>query len=145
MRTRLIFLAMAALALAGCASLLAPGPDRVPVYSDPPGAFVKLDGVQVGRTPCILPVDHRSEGVFVIELEGYRPVTVDRDKVCNGLTALNLLGGFVTMPLFFGIDALTGNLGKYSTEPIRVHLLPIEPPPPPPAPTSIARSRLRRP
>lgn len=122
-----------AVTLGGCATLFAPGPDIVQACSEPQGAVVKLDDVVVGRTPCFVSVERSSEGVFTFELEGYETATVDRDKVCNGMTALNLLGGYVTIPVFFAIDILSGNIGKYSTKPIYVQLVPLKPVPPPPA------------
>lgn len=118
--------------LAGCATLFAPGPDSVPVDSEPRGALVKLDGKPVGTTPCVVAVPRSSEGVFTLEKDGFVTVRVDRDKVCNGLTALNLLGGYVTLPLFFAIDILTGNVGKYSSKPLWVTLEPAPAPPPEP-------------
>lgn len=136
MRTKRMaaFLALFLPAGLGCATLFAPGPDEVMVFSEPSGARVRLDGNPVGTTPCVVSVPRSSEGLFRLELAGYETATVDRDKVCNGLTALNLLGGYVTIPLFFAIDILSGNVGKYSTKPIRVILKPVVPPPPPPTP-----------
>ena len=145
MRTRLA-LALPLLlsaALMGCATLFAPGPDMVPVRTTPSGATVYLDGMEAGRTPCIVAVPRSSEGLFRFELAGYEPVTVDRDKVCNGLTALNLLGGWITMPLFFAIDAFTGNIGKYSTKPLHVELKPVKTPPPEVVPPTLSYDRRR--
>jgi hypothetical protein len=85
----------------------------------------------ISSSSCLVAVPRSSAGLFRFELAGYEPVTVDRDKVCNGLTALNLLGGWVMIPLFFGIDAVTGNIGKYSTKPVEVELKPVKSPPPP--------------
>ncbi len=141
MRTRMAAVVLALLVPAGlgCATLFAPGPDELMVFSEPAGASVELDGNYVGTTPCLVTVARSSEGVFTFHMSGYETATVDREKVCNGLTALNLLGGYVTIPVFFAIDILTGNVGKYSTKPIRVILKPVEPPPPPPT-TPIGRS-----
>ncbi|MBI3855198.1 MAG: PEGA domain-containing protein [Planctomycetes bacterium] len=143
-KTLRVFLILVAPVAMGCTTLFAPGPDMVPVYSTPPGAVVTLDKLEVGRTPCIVAVPRSSEGIFTIQLAGYEPVTVDRDKVCNGLTALNLLGGWVTMPLFFAIDGFAGNIGKYSTKPIQLELKPVKRPPPPPLmPTDLPTPEIR--
>ena len=141
MHKALAFLALIAPTAMGCATIFAPGPDMVPVYSNPSGAVVFLDKLEVGKTPCIVAVPRSSEGVFTFEREGFETVMVDRDKVCNGLTALNLLGGWITMPLFFAIDAIAGNIGKYSTQPIHVELKPVKPPPPTALPTLSHRPR----
>lgn len=143
MRTNraLAFLALIAPAAMGCATLFAPGPDMVPVYSNPSGAVVFLDKIEVGRTPCLVAVPRSSEGVFTLERVGYETATVDRDKVCNGLTALNILGGVYLGPAFFLIDVISGSIGKYSTQPIHVELRPVKPPPPTALPTLGHRPR----
>ena len=112
-----------ALSTSGCASILSPGPDKVPVMSHPSGATVKLDGVEVGKTPCVVKVPRDSDGLFTLEQEGHEPFTVDRDRVMNGLTCLNLLLPYVC-PAGFLIDVVTGNIGKYSVKPLMVHFTP---------------------
>lgn len=109
----------------GCGTLIAPGPDLVPVSSDPSGAVVRLDDREAGRTPCIVAVPRNSEGVFTFDLAGFEIARVDRDKVPNGAALFNVLGGYLTLPVFFAIDFFSGNLGKYSTEELRVTLKPL--------------------
>jgi hypothetical protein len=111
---------------AGCASIAAGGPDMVPVSSSPEGARVSLDGVPVGRTPCIIAFDRACEGVVKLELPGHATAVVDRDKVMNGWFVGNLLwfGGAVVA---FPIDLLLHNQGKYSTAPVFVELSPVTP------------------
>jgi hypothetical protein len=108
----------------GCGTLFASGPDAVPVSSTPSGAKVTLDGQPCGTTPTVVAVPRGSEGVFRFELEGFERMTVDRDKVLNGVTFFNMLGGYITIPLFYLIDIVTGNIGKYSTNPLHVELVP---------------------
>lgn len=103
-----------------CATILAGGPDLVPIDSKPPGAKVSLDGVAMGRTPCTIPFARSGEGVVKIEADGYEPSTVDRDKVLNGWFLGNLLlGGLIGIT----VDLCTSNQGKYSTTPLFVELL----------------------
>lgn len=103
----------------GCATIVAQGPDRIQVNSSPEGAKVTLDGAPVGRTPCVVAVNRKDEGVFKIEFEGYDPVVIDRDKVANGWFFGNLLiGGIIGI----GVDLATSNQGKYSETPIFVEL-----------------------
>ena len=108
---------------AACASIVAPGPDMVPVSSRPEGARVTLDGVAVGRTPCTVAFGRTSEGLVRIEQDGYETVVVDRDKVANGWFFVNVLWGS-GMLIAFPIDLALSNQGKYSTEPIYVELPP---------------------
>lgn len=116
------------LAGSGCASLLSPGPDFVAVGSMPPGAKVRLDGVAVGYTPMILPIDRRSDGVLSFELAGHKTETVDLDKVLNGWFVGNLLWLPIwpVVPLGMVVDLVGSNQGKYSTRPVTVELKKLE-------------------
>jgi len=104
----------------GCATILQPGPDRIPVDSVPKkGAKVYLDGQLVGVTPTTVSVPRKSDCVIRIELEGYEPIVIDRDKKLNGWFLGNiLLGGLIGMT----IDLIAHNQGGYSEEPIVIEL-----------------------
>jgi hypothetical protein len=88
--------------------------------------MVSLDGVQLGKSPLIVPVPRSSEGVFTFELAGYETAKVDRDKVVNGTICLNLLWVVIwpAVPISFAVDLIAGNAGKYSTHPLNVELVP---------------------
>lgn len=104
----------------GCATIMRPGPDRIPVDSYPKrGARVYLDGELVGVTPVTVAVPRKSECVIRVELDGYHPVIIDRDKKLNGWFLGNLLlGGLIGIT----VDLVTSNQGLYSQEPIVVQL-----------------------
>lgn len=116
--------ALLAVSSTGCATLFAGGPDRVLVSSDPDGASVRLDGVPVGTTPCHVDMPRGGEGVFSFELKGYEEKTLDVDKVVNGITFVNAawILFWPMVPVSLGIDVVTGNVSKYSTDPIFVRL-----------------------
>jgi hypothetical protein len=116
----------------GCASLVSPGPDYVPVSSTPPDAKVSLDGVDVGRTPLIIPFSRTCEGVLRFELPGYESRTLDVDKVLNGWFLGNVLWFPIwpVVPLGVAVDLIGSNQGKYSTSPIHVDLKPLARPAP---------------
>lgn len=129
------------LSATGCATIMAGGPDRVPVSSNPPGAAVFVDNVQVGVTPTVVTLDRgRSQGNIRIEAPGYAPVVIQRGKQINGWFWGNLcLGGLVGMV----IDLVTGDVKRFDDTPIGVGLspgpggpppMPMEPPPGPPPP-----------
>lgn len=106
--------------LVGCATILQPGPDRIPVNSIPmQGAKVYLDGLLVATTPTTVDVPRKSECVIRIEMEGYEPIVIDRDKNVNGWFFGNLLFGGV---IGITVDLITHNQGGYSEEPIVVEL-----------------------
>ncbi|MEW6509293.1 MAG: PEGA domain-containing protein [Bacteroidota bacterium] len=108
------------LVFVGCATILQPGPDRIPVDSIPiKGAKVYLDGQLVATTPTTIDVPRKSECVIKIEMDGYEPIVIDRDKKLNGWFLGNLiLGGVIGMT----IDLIGHNQGGYSEEPIVVEL-----------------------
>jgi len=73
------------LAFSGCATIMAGGPDRVPVSTNPPGATVFVDDIPAGQTPVMITLDRQhSRGVIRIELPGFEPVTVVRSKDIQG-------------------------------------------------------------
>jgi hypothetical protein len=110
----------------GCASIVAGGPDLVPVNSNPAGAKVMLDGIAIGKTPLLAPFDRTCDGVLIFELEGYERKTVDIDKVPNGWFFGNLLWAplWPVVPVGMIVDVAASNQGKYSTQPIYVELKP---------------------
>ena len=114
-------LIIALITLIGCATIVAPGPDRIPVNTNPPGAKIFLDGRLVGTSPMQLAVDRKDEAQVRVELDGYEPVTIDRDKELNAWFIGNLLiGGLIGVT----IDLITSNQGKYAETPIYLVLSP---------------------
>jgi hypothetical protein len=136
-------LAAAVLALAGCATIIAGGPDHVPVNTNPPGAYVYINGQVVGQTPTVVSLDrHDSSAQIQIYLPGFQPVVLVRDKSLNAWTLLNLLVGILPVV----VDLVTGDIQAYDDEPIALGLTPAAPgtapgvpaapyPPAPPPPT----------
>jgi hypothetical protein len=110
---------------------MAGGPDRIPVNSNPPGAAVLVDGVQVGVTPTVVTLDREhGHGNIRIEMPGFAPVIIQRDKEINGWFWANLcLGGLVGMV----VDLVTGDVKRFDDTPIGVGLMPAGgyPSPPP--------------
>ncbi len=115
------FLALAIVALtSGCATLFAPGPDRISVQSMPAGARVFLDHQEVGVTPMTLALDRKlSRGSIRIEAPGYQPVALQRAKTFNAVALINCLS---LIP--WVVDLATGNYEKFDTTPISVSLMP---------------------
>ena len=80
-----ITILFALLSTTACATIVAGGPDRIPVASNPPGAAVIVDGVQVGVTPTEVTLDRtRGGGNIRIEMAGFAPVVIQRSKQING-------------------------------------------------------------
>lgn len=134
MRLLPITLVLASLALSGCATIFAGGPDRIPVQTNVPGASVYVDEVLVGQTPTVILLDRqKSQGRIRIEAPGYQPVVLQRVKTINGMFWANICVGIIPML----IDAVTGDMKKFEDGPLNIALTPAaggpQYAPPPPA------------
>lgn len=110
-----LYLAMACLSLvmfSSCATLFTGTKDVIYFNSNPQGAKVFIDGIEVCRaTPCQVSVK-RTLGTKLaeIKLDDYQAKIVKLDKEFNAVTLLNiLLGGLIGL----GVDCATGSLMKY--------------------------------
>src|SRR6185437_6261217 len=107
--------------LTGCATIIQPGPDKVMVTSEPPGASIYLDNLPVGTTPSLVSFNRAGEGVLRLQKKGYQTVVIDKDKVVAGWVFLDIL----FWPSVI-VDLATHNQGKYSEDPIHVPMARIE-------------------
>lgn len=97
---------------------MAGGPDRVPVSTNPSGAKVFVDNVPVGQTPMMLTLDRSKTKVQLrLELPGFEPITITREKSLNGWIFGNILIGGLIGGV---IDAAIGNATKFDEDPIAV-------------------------
>jgi len=55
----------------------------IPVFSEPAGAKIELDGVAKGETPTSLVVEKNRDHMVVIMKEGYRPQAIPVSKKLN--------------------------------------------------------------
>ena len=117
------------LVFSGCATIMAGGPDRIPVSTNPPGATVFVDNIPVGQTPVMITLDRQhSSGVIRIELPGFAPVAIVRSTSINGWFWANLcIGGLLGIV----IDLVTGDVKAFDDAPIAIGLTPAYGPPPP--------------
>lgn len=104
-----ILLAAVALSLTSCATIFTGSKDTLRFDSDPEGATVLIDGLEVCKTPCTTQVKRSlSDKLAEIKLENYETRVITLDREFNAVSVLNL--GFL---LGWGIDAATGALMKY--------------------------------
>ncbi|HEX7836768.1 MAG TPA: PEGA domain-containing protein [Kofleriaceae bacterium] len=117
-------------AFSGCATIMAGGPDHIPVATNPPGATVFVDNLPVGQTPTVVTLDRtHSNGVIRIEMAGFAPIVIAREKTINGWFWANLcLGGVIGIV----IDLVTGDIKAFDDTPIVIGLTPGAGGPPPP-------------
>ncbi len=113
--------AVALLVIGGCATIVAGGPDRVPVTTNPPGAYVYLDGEVVGQTPLVIVLDRqRSLGDIRIYYPGFNPVVITRYRSFNLWT----LGNFFLAMIPVVVDLVTGNWQQFDDDEIAISLTP---------------------
>jgi len=114
--------------LFGCATLVAGGPDQIPVATNPPGAYVYVNGTYVGQTPTYINLNRSSNGLIQLYLPGFQPVGFMRGKHLNGWFILScLLFPFIVPPV---VDLATGDWQRFDDSAIAIGLTPAQGPPP---------------
>ena len=109
-------------AISGCATIMAGGPDHVPVATNPPGATVLVDNVPVGQTPMLVALDRqRSTGQIRIEAPGFMPVTLSRKKTINGWFWVSVC---LTGAVGVIVDVVSGDIKQFDDAPISIALVP---------------------
>lgn len=123
MKNRLIALALV-VAFTGCATLFAGG-TTVPVMTNPPGAYVYVNGVPVGQTPTAIQLNPELPANVQIYLPGFQPVQLWKHKGFSGWFWVNILfwPGFI-------VDLATGKYQRYDDNAIAIGLTPSSGPPP---------------
>lgn len=95
--------------LTSCATLFTGTKQGVMIKTEPPGATVEVDGVEMGKTPVSVRLKKGNEGQTVsLKLEGYQTKTFVPFTTFNPVAILNLLS-----LLGWGIDLASGALWKY--------------------------------
>ncbi len=95
--------------MTSCATIFTGTKDTLRFDSNPQGARVYVDGLEVGKTPCTTSVKRSLTEKFAeIRLEGYETRVITLDRTFNVVSVINL-GSF----LGWAIDAATGALIKY--------------------------------
>ena len=99
----------------------------MPVRTNPPGAYVYLDGQVVGQTPLVLTLDrYRSLGDIRVYYPGFQPVLLNRYKSVN----LWVIGNFFLGMSPIVVDFITGDWQRFDDEDITISLVPGNAPPP---------------
>ena len=107
----LCLLILSCLQMGGCATILNGDHQPVAFSSEPENATVKIDGVAMGKTPCVIPVARKGGDKLVqLELAGHKTVMLELDNQIAAAGFGNILfGGIIGV----GIDAASGRAGSY--------------------------------
>lgn len=107
-----------ALSLNACATLFTGTKDTINFNSNPAGATVLIDGLEVGRTPVTVPVKRSMSGKTVIlRMNGYADRSFELSQEFNVISVLNLAS-----VLGWGIDAVTGSIMKYDRKDYQIDM-----------------------
>jgi hypothetical protein len=116
LKSQTIILGTLCMLLSGCATMFAPGSDKVTIKTDPPGASVYEGANFLGKTPLTYSFKRETfeKKTLTIKKEGYASQELDLKKALEK-TALWNFGFFITTSgaTSWGIDALSGNMTKY--------------------------------
>lgn len=104
-----ITLTVLILFMTSCATLFTGTKDRITFNSNPPGATIYLDGIELCRTPCTTYIKRSIADTYVeFKLDGYDTRLIKLSKEFNIVSVINLGNLFG-----WGIDALSGSVMKY--------------------------------
>jgi len=110
MRTCLLLITAFTL-LPSCATLFTGTTDNVYIQSQPEGAKIYVEGLDMGTTPATIPIKRPglSDKQVTLRLEGYEDRIFLLQSEFNAVSILNLFG-----LIGWGIDIATGAIKKYS-------------------------------
>jgi PEGA domain len=119
-----VLMLVVATAGAGCATLVNGTSQQVSFSSDPPGATVIADGINVGTTPVTFSLTRRDSHAIRIKKTGYVPYETTTVSVCNpnwmAIESFFLPALLISYP----IDYHYGGDCRVEPEEVSAHLLP---------------------
>lgn len=140
---QIVFIALAAATLGGCATVTRGTTNQVQIVSEPSGATVRTSMGHQCTTPCTLQMSRKDEFSVVFSKEGYEGQTVAVRTQLAGAGAAGFAGNVIAGGIVgMGVDAMTGSTLEHVPNPVSVVLQPLAKP----APTRVApRSRGAKP
>ena len=139
---RILLIAAAVGALAGCASITRGTTEQITVTTEPAGAVVRTSmNHSCPTTPCTFQVGRKDEFIVTASKPGYHDASMPvKTKVAGagaaGFAGNVLLGGVIGM----GVDAATGATLEHYPSPVVLALQPIQAPPSAVAPGARTKS-----
>ena len=113
-----VFIFLLSFSMFSCATIFTGTKDRIYFDSEPQGAKVIIDGIDVCKTPCNTKVKRGfSDKTVEFKLDGYTTRIVTLDKTFNVVSVLNLFD-----PFGWAIDAITGSIMKYDRKSYNIEL-----------------------
>ena len=105
----------------GCATIFTGDKDSINFTSNPSGAKIVLDGLDIGKTPATLEIKRSGfkDKEITLKLDGYEDRTFLLQKEFNAIAILNFAG-----ILGWFVDFATGSVMKYSDKSYNLDLDP---------------------
>jgi len=103
-----IFLLFYAFLSTSCATLFTGTKSTIQFNSEPDGAIVEMDGLEIGVTPFTYNVKKSFDGILSFNKDGYQTKTMALPKSFNGVAILNLAG-----IVGWAVDFATGAIKKF--------------------------------
>ena len=114
MRQSFLLLGFLSAALStGCASITHGRAQQVQIHSVPEGLDIKLDGLNICKTPCLAQLERKHGGVVSSEAAGYTAKSIVLDKSISGAFWANIIIGGIPGWI---IDGMTGAMYNLSPE-----------------------------
>jgi hypothetical protein len=104
---------------ASCATIMLTTEQEVGISSNPAGAMVSNNGLQLGKTPLVVDLKRKASHKIKIELEGYLPYEVALVRKASGWVFGNIIFGGIPGLI---IDVITGALYVLKPEQIQAEL-----------------------
>ena len=109
-----------AVLLAGCGTIMNGSYQKIGVSSNPTGASVTIDGIDVGKTPVILELKRNDDHMIRLTLDGYAPFDMPiKCKVSGWVWGNIVFGGLLGL----AVDAITGGMYKLTPEDIHAQMM----------------------
>lgn len=105
--------------LISCATIINGTRQQIPVASNPPGAYVDVDGCCVGTTPMTVDVARKQFHIVTLSKEGYHQESFQLQPVISGAVAGNIIAGGL---IGWGVDAVSGAQYRLIPETLAVDL-----------------------
>tara|TARA_Y100000591_G_C21777659_1_gene669225 strand:- start:687 stop:1175 length:489 start_codon:yes stop_codon:yes gene_type:complete len=114
-------LLFASLLINGCATILTGDVDTINFTSDPKGARIVMDGLDIGKTPATLVIKRSGfkDKTITLKLDGYEDRSFLLQKEFNAIAILNFAG-----IVGWFVDFATGSIMKYSQKSYNLDLSP---------------------
>jgi hypothetical protein len=109
------------LAVSGCATAINGRTQEVPISSEPPGATVLVDGVNVGTTPTTVMLTRHDSHSVRIEKPGYVIYEMTTVTITSKWIYADLAPGLIVPPLILIRDTDQDMGGAYEVRPTEVY------------------------